>query len=139
MALILSRWKMATPTTNTMKPRNLLTSLLLLGLTTSTWAQTTPMVAEPQATQPLNLSLPRDLLHGTPAAAKDDDPVTRNLRPEPSSGSKRGEHMPYGTGYEARQRGMGSGNSGMASGSGGMGSGNGGWGGGGRGGMGRRR
>jgi hypothetical protein len=129
-----------------MKPKNLLTSLLLLGLTASAGAQTAPVETKPQAAQPLNLSLPRDLLHRTPPAAKADDPVTRNLRPEPSSGGKHGEHMPYGTGYEARQQGMGSGNSGMASGNsgmasgnGGMGPGNGGWGGGGRGGMGRRR
>lgn len=123
---------MATPTKNIMKPRHLFSSLLLLGLAATSWAQTAPMATKSQATQPLNLSLPRYPLHGTPAAVKDDDPVARNLRPEPASGNKQGEHMPYGTGYEARQRGMGSSNSGMASG-------NGGWGGGGRGGMGRRR
>jgi uncharacterized membrane protein YgcG len=121
-----------------MKSKNLLTSLLLLGLTASAWAQTAPMETKPQAAQPLNLSLPRDLLHKTPPAAKADDTVTRNLRPESSSG-RQAEHMPYGTGYEARQQGMRSGNSGMASGNSGMNPGNSGWGGGGRGGMGRRR
>jgi hypothetical protein len=132
MALLRSRWKMATPTTNTMKSKNLLTTLLLLGLTTSAWAQTAPVETKPQAARPLNLSLPRDLLHGTPGAAKADDPVTRNLRPEPSSGGRHGEHMPYGTGYEARRQGVGSGNSGTSPGDGGRGRGD-------RGGMGRRR
>lgn len=125
-----------------MKLRTLTLSIpLLLMLTAPVRAQTVPDAGA--ASRPLNLSLPRDLARppampsGMEAA---QDPVEQNLRPAQVDGRQASSRMPYGSGYEARQRGSaGAGDSA----SGIRGSNGGGYGGGkqggGRGGMGRGR
>lgn len=121
-----------------MKPTILL-SLLALLLPFPAGAQTADD-SEAATHRPLNLSLPRDLTR-TPAisfgASAGQDPVADNLRPAQVSGGP--GRIPYGSGYEARQRGAanrgdavsapGTHSNGSRSGSGG----------GGRGGMGRGR
>lgn len=115
-----------------MKPRNLTLPLMLLALTSPVLGQTAP-ATDVVTPQPLNLSLPRDMTRSTsPPFGGDaaDDPIERNLRSTQVTGGKGAERLPYGSGYEARQRGAASGNGGGAGRSGG---------GGGRGGMGRGR
>lgn len=133
-----------------MKSRTFASSCLLLLLAAPVWGQSPPPPAGGEAGRPLNLSLPRDLL-SPPAAVirnESEDTAIRNLRREEQGGARRERRQPYGTGYEARQRGMtaegdsplfGAGNAGMGGGgAGGAGMGGAG-GGGGRGGMGRGR
>jgi hypothetical protein len=75
-------------------------------------------------TRPLNLSLPRDVLWSS-TIRYEVLPVPRgrevanlpDLGSRPGASAARG-HLPYGSGYEARQVGSGTGNAGMASGSG---------------------
>lgn len=115
------------------------TLLLLLTLAApATWAQT---AAESDATaRPLNLSLPRDAVWSStvrpdPVAAERSHGAAAGL-PDfgaRSNGGQRGR-MPYGSGYEARQRDASGSGSGQAGSGGERGSG----GGGGRG-MGRSR
>ena len=82
------------------------TSLLYLWLAVvsapiSTQTATTAFALEAQGAKPLNLSLPREGLRSVaspllPEVA--DDPVARNLQPDTG-------RLPYGSGYEVRQRG----------------------------------
>lgn len=86
------------------------TLLLLMTLSApAAWAQT---AAAPEAARPLNLSLPRDAVWSStvrpdagagersPGAAFDlPDPGAR-----PNGGAGQRGRMPYGSGYEARQR-----------------------------------
>lgn len=122
-----------------MKPSTLLPLLALL-LPFSAGAQTAGD-SEAAAHRPLNLSLPRDLTRTPTVSFGTDagrDPVADNLRAAQVSGGP--GRIPYGSGYEARQRGTA--NRGEAPGSHGAGTrsaGAGGGGGGGRGGMGRGR
>lgn len=123
-----------------MKTR-IFTSCCLLLLAVPAWGQSPPLPAGGAAQRPLNLSLPRDVLTNSTAVIRteSEDTATRNLRQEKEENGKRAERQPYGTGYEARQRGMASGsNSGFGGGDTVTGSGSG-AGGGGRGGMGRGR
>jgi len=124
MAQLPTEVKMTTPEHETMKPRILTLPLWLLILTASAWGQTTSVIPETLPARPLNLSLPRDVLR--PAAAEFqaglDDPASRNLRPERLDGGQRVERLPYGSGYETRQRGMTS-SSGAQGGGGGRGGG----------------
>ena len=126
----------------TMKPHTFTSSCLLLLLAAPAWGQSPPQSAGREAHRPLNLSLPRDVL-GQPSMVirKDaDETATRNLRQEGGTQEKYAERPRYGTGYEARQRGMApESNPGYGvGGSAGMGAGAG-TGGSGRGGMGRGR
>ena len=75
------------------------------------WGQSLPLPGGEETGRPLNLSLPRDvLLQPSMAIPNDADEIaTRNLRQEGSGAEKRTTHQRYGTGYEARQRGMGGG------------------------------
>lgn len=87
-----------------MKPTILLPLLALL-LPFPAGAQTADD-SEAAAHRPLNLSLPRDLTR-TPAlsfgASAGQNPVADNLRAAQVSGGP--GRIPYGSGYEARQRG----------------------------------
>ena len=124
-------------------------TLQLLLLTLPAWGQDSPAAAAAPTARPLNLSLPKDVIRSTPVPFMGevvDDTVARNLRPEAG-------RLPYGSGYEARQRekksgdgaGWGNGDRGRGSGagtgssSGGGSSASGSGGGGGRGGGGRGR
>jgi hypothetical protein len=98
----------------TMKPRFLVFPLCLLACTSSAWAQNRPGRDDGAATRPLNLSLPRDTLRSAPPAfqAVPEDTAVRNLRQETRERERQEEReersrLPYGTGYEARQQGMG--------------------------------
>lgn len=123
---------------DTMKTRFIpLTCLLLLAV--PAWGQS---AAAPSGDmqRPLNLSLPRDVLSQPSGMLRNDadETAARNLRKEDESNAQRPPR--YGTGFEARQRGLAG--DGTASGmGGGMGTpmGGAGMGGGGRGGMGRGR
>jgi len=122
-----------------MKPVILTFSIpLLLALAAPAQGQTVP--ADDTAThQPLNLSLPRDLARPSAmpsGVAAAHDPVEQNLRPAQIDGKRDASRMPYGSGYEARQRGAADRGDTAAHGSRG---GSGGMQGGGRGGMGRKR
>lgn len=93
-----------------MKLRTLTLAIpLLLALVTSVRGQTVPDADT--ASRPLNLSLPHDLVH-PPAMSSDaeaaHDPVEQNLRPAQVDGRRGASRMPYGSGYEARQRGSAS-------------------------------
>ncbi len=124
-----------------MKLRTLTLHLSLLIVAAPAWGQPPSPPAGNEARRPLNLSLPRDVLTNPTAVIRteSEDTATRNLRQEKEENGKRAERQPYGTGYEARQRGMASGsNSGFGGGGTVTGSGSG-AGGGGRGGMGRGR
>lgn len=80
---------------------------LLLVLAAPVRGQTVPDT-DAATSRPLNLSLPRDLVRppampsGVEAA---QDPVEQNLRPAQVDGRHGASRMPYGSGYEARQRG----------------------------------
>ena len=122
-----------------MKLLTLILHLSLLIVAVPAWGQPPSPPAGNEARRPLNLSLPHDVMSKPSSVLLNDSPdtATRNLRQEEEGNSKRAERQPYGTGYEARQRGMASGSN---SGFGGSGAGAGaGAGGGGRGGMGRGR
>lgn len=122
-----------------MKLHTLTLNLSLLIVAAPAWGQPPSPPVGNEARRPLNLSLPRDVLTNPTAIirSESEDIATRNLRQEKEENGKRAERQPYGTGYEARQRGMASGSN---SGFGGSGAGAGaGAGGGGRGGMGRGR
>lgn len=85
-----------------MKTQTSLLYLWLAVLPAPISAQTSPAASETQAATSLNLSLPRNATRPAPfplAGEAADDPVARNLRPD--SG-----RLPYGSGYEVRQRGM---------------------------------
>ncbi len=129
-----------------MKLLTLTLNLSLLIVAVPAWGQPPSPPAGNEARRPLNLSLPHDVMSKPGSVLLNDsqDTATRNLRQEDDGIGKRAERQPYGTGYEARQRGMSSESSssgfrggGSVSG-GGAGAGAGG-GGGGRGGMGRGR
>ncbi len=126
-----------------MKPHAFTSSCLLLLLAAPAWGQSPPLPASGEARRPLNLSLPRDVLAQPSMIIHNDadETAARNLRQDGEAQEKRAERQRYGTGYEARQRGMtaesgagsGGGTGAAMGGSAGMG------GGGGRGGMGRGR
>lgn len=128
-----------------MKTRSSTTCCLLLLFAVPAWGQSPPTPsggAGGEAHRPLNLSLPRDVLAQPSTVIRNDadENARRNLRQEGDGAEKRTTHQRYGTGYEARQRGMAT-ESGTGYG-GSMGSpmgGGAGMGGGGRGGMGRGR
>jgi hypothetical protein len=85
-----------------MKTQTSLLYLWLAVLSAPILAQTSPAASETQAAKPLNLSLPKEGMRSVASPLRvgaDDDPVARNLRPE--SG-----RLPYGSGYEVRQRGV---------------------------------
>jgi len=112
------------------------TLLLLLTLAApATWAQT---AVEPDATaRPLNLSLPRDAVWSStvrpdPVAAErshGDASALPEMGARSNGGPGQRGRMPYGSGYEARQRdasASGSGQAGSGGGRGGSGGGGGG-------------
>lgn len=119
-----------------MKPRSSTLTLSLLLLSVPAWGQSPPLPNGDQTHRPLNLSLPRDVMsrQTTVIHTPPEDVAVRNLRQDDPGSAKQAGRQPYGTGYEARRRGMASesGNSGFSSGAGMGGSG-------GRGGMGRGR
>lgn len=134
MAPLRTRSMMAPPEANPMNPLILL-PLLVLTLPLPARAQLAAD-SEVSAHRPLNLSLPRDLTRPPAVSFGTDaprDPVADNLRAAQVSGGP--GRIPYGSGYEARQRGAGHENgaaprsvpsgsghgSGMRSGSGGRG------------------
>jgi len=129
-----------------MKTQFSTTFCLLLLLAVPAWGQSPPTPfggAGGEAHRPLNLSLPREVLGQSSMVIRNDadETAARNLRQEGEDREKRTTHQRYGTGYEARQRGMTT-ESGSAYGAGGIGTATGGgagMGGGGRGGMGRGR
>lgn len=89
---------------NTMKTQTLLLCLSLVVLSAPLSAQTATTASEAQATQPLNLSLPREAWRSTALpllGSGAEDPVARNLRPDAG-------RLSYGSGYELRQRGSSS-------------------------------
>ncbi len=120
-----------------MKPYTLTFSLSLLIVATPIWGQSPTPSANSEGRQPLNLSLPRDVVAKPDGivSAESQDTMERNLQAvERQKEETRMERHPYGTGYEARQRDTASGaHSGFGSGSGAGARG------GGRGGMGRGR
>lgn len=129
-----------------MKLRSSSSCCLLLLLALPAWGQSPPLPAGGEPRRPLNLSLPRDVLVQPATVIPGDagETASRNLRQPGEGAEKRTTHQRYGTGYEARQRGMAAegsaggtpmgGGAGMGSSAGGAG-----MGGGGRGGMGRGR
>jgi hypothetical protein len=123
-----------------MKTRSF-TSCCLLLLALPVWGQSPPPPAGVEPVRPLNLSLPRDVLAQPSTVIRNDaeETAVRNLRQEGGGVEKRPTHQRYGTGYEARQRGMATESSTGFGGSMGSPTGGGGMGGGGRGGMGRGR
>lgn len=110
-----------------MNQRTSLLSLLLLIVTASVSAQTLPAGPSSPPAGPLNLSLPKKTVtEQAPGTGQEKTDDLTTAQPEVSEvGSKKKEErsalrLPYGAGFENRQRGMATG-------------------GGGRGGMGRRR
>lgn len=93
--------------------------ILLLALTASAMAQETVTT---EASRPLNLSLPRDAHGSSPLrpdlAAPDRSRSDSIGLPDPGTGAGSSQHgrLPYGTGYEARQRNSSGGVSGNAAG-----------------------
>ncbi|MEW6513207.1 MAG: hypothetical protein AB1443_04310 [Pseudomonadota bacterium] len=125
-----------------MKTRYSTPCCLLLLLAVPAWGQSPPQPAGGEAHRPLNLSLPRDVLGQSSMVIRNDadETAARNLRQEGEAREKRTTHQRYGTGYEARQRGMtAESSSGHGGGMGSATGGGAGMGGGGRGGMGRGR
>lgn len=123
-----------------MKPRSFTRLLLLLAL--PAWGQSPPLPAGNEPGRPLNLSLPRDVLVQPATVIRNDadETAARNLRQQGEAAERRTTHQRYGTGYEARQRGMAAeGGTGYGGGMGSPMGGGAGTGGGGRGGMGRGR
>jgi hypothetical protein len=82
------------------------TAALLLMLSVSAMAQET---VTPEGSQPLNLSLPREARWSSTASGNRASPDVSpgNTMGLPNMGSRsagNSSRMPYGTGYEARQR-----------------------------------
>jgi hypothetical protein len=105
------------PPTNTQATMSLRFHFPLLLLTLSvplTWAQTASeqASASPQAARPLNLSLPRDAVWSAPVRpdamtagrSHGDASGLPDLGVRPDGGQGQRGRMPYGSGYEARQR-----------------------------------
>lgn len=102
---------MATPTTNTMKrllPICLLTSLLLPAMG---WCQTSPQGSEADLSKPLNLSIPKDKWgwYGTTGPVAAAASTRDTSRPGAVGDRPPGFQLPYGSGYENRQRSLGQG------------------------------
>lgn len=133
-----THWRQDAHTENViMKLHTLTFHLSLLIVAAPAWGQSPPQPAGNEVRRPLNLSLPRDVLSKSSGIVitESQDTAERNLQPAERQKETRSERQPYGTGYEARQRGMTSGgNSGFGGGGSGTGAGSGG-----RGGMGRGR
>ena len=98
-----------TKSSTTMRPLrlNLILVPSLLAVAVPAWAEARQSPPKP-APRPLNLSLPRDLLHA-PGTAQVDDTVQRNLRaPQPAEADTvPPARLRYGAGYEQRLREMG--------------------------------
>ncbi len=124
-----------------MKLHTLIFHLSLLIVAAPTWGQSPPQPDGNEVRRPLNLSLPRDVLAKPSGVVitESQDTAERNLQQEERQKEMRAERHPYGTGYEARQRGMASGGNSGFGGSGTLTGSGAGAGGGGRGGMGRGR
>lgn len=135
---------MLTPKTSNMKTRSSITCCLLL-LAVPAWGQPPPAPvgeAGGVAHRPLNLSLPRDVLSPSSTVIRNDadENARRNLRQEGGGAEQRTTQQRYGTGYEARQRSLGTQSGpGYGGGAGSPAGGSGAMGGAGRGGMGRGR
>ena len=123
-------------------------SLLLLGALSGAGAQSLPVDGDSLSTRPLNLSVRQQTVLGVEptltAVGKDAQDTSKTLGTAASGNDDERAvvRLPYGAGYESRQRGntTGSGSAGSSGGSGAGGSGAGGSGsGGGRGGSGRGR
>jgi hypothetical protein len=102
-----------------MNQRTTLLSLLLLIVTVSVSAQNLPTGSENAQAGPLNLSLPKKAGQDkAPASAAEKTDGTAAGQPEAVAidGKKNEEssalRLPYGAGFENRQRGMGSGGGG---------------------------
>jgi len=113
------------------------TLLLLLTLSApASWAQTAAesTAASPEPGRPLNLSLPRDAVWSStvrsdlPAAERPrgDASALPDMGARANGGQGQRGRMPYGSGYEARQRDSSGGGSSQAGAGGGRGSGSGG-------------
>lgn len=87
---------------------NLILVPSLLTVAMPAWAEARLAAHKPAPPRPLNLSLPRDLLHA-PGTAQADDTVQRNLRaPQPvEADTVPPARLRYGAGYEQRLREMG--------------------------------
>lgn len=113
MAQLHTAAMMTTPKHETMTTRNLTIPLCLLLLSISAWGQESPAAADILPARPLNLSIVREKKLLQPAELDASNAaIKRNLEQNTSV-----ERMPYGTGYEARQRSASSSGSGSASGS----------------------
>jgi hypothetical protein len=93
--------------------------LLLLIVTVPVSAQSLPTGSENVQAGPLNLSLPKKAEQDRvpeSAAEKTDGTTAGQTEPDAVSGKKNGEsravRLPYGAGFENRQRGMASGGGG---------------------------
>lgn len=91
-----------------MKPQSFASRFLLLLLAAPAWGQSPPLPAGGGVQRPLNLSLPRDVTskQGSIIVTEPEDTATKNLRQEERVKETHAERRPYGTGFEARQRGM---------------------------------
>jgi hypothetical protein len=80
----------------------------VLALASPAWAEARQPHAKTTQPRPLNLSLPRDVLHA-PGSGQVDETVQRNLRaPVPVPGNTQAPAtLRYGAGYELRQQEMG--------------------------------
>ncbi len=91
------------------------TLTLLLALSAPIGAQQADerLAAQPEPVRPLNLSLPRDAVWPSPVRPELSvgERVSRDsgALPDFSADTGRRDRQPYGTGYEARQRGGGGG------------------------------
>jgi hypothetical protein len=99
----------------------LIITVFLIAAALSAQAQDAAPASE-IGTKPLNLSLPRDVgwsaTTRTPAAGKEARGNRDNGLPDLGSVAGQRGRMPYGSGYEARQRGMTGAGSGSQSGAG---------------------
>jgi len=99
----------------------LITTVFLIAAAMSAQAQETAPASE-IGTKPLNLSLPRDAVWSTTtrtlAAGEEARGYRDNTLPDLGSVAGQRGRMPYGSGYEARQRGMTGAGSGSQSGAG---------------------
>ncbi len=99
----------------------LITTVFLIAAALSAQAQEAGPASE-VSTKPLNLSLPRDAVWSTttrtPAAGEEARGNRENGLPDLGSIAGQRGRMPYGSGYEARQRGMTGAGSGSQSGAG---------------------
>jgi len=92
----------------TLSRLNLILVPSVLALASPGWAEARQANAKATQPRPLNLSLPRDVLHA-PGAGQVDETVQRNLRaPAPLPGNTPAPAtLRYGAGYEHRQQEMG--------------------------------